>query len=360
MWSNLYVNQTQTPTSLECIPKSHANPHGVPHVSLLTNSDPLRPRNLLLERQRGALAALGNPTVAPMGKRGASGNLKKTGSPSKPVFDSKAESFYNGELNDNVERYKNLICEHNVFKNIFHETALEIRKAKNDDSGFTAPFSTEMASLSLRSRGKYDCGFNFWHLDPLSKVDVGVATNMGKVEAYTTHYLEEPDELPGRIVGLIEKKDIDKIPSVFGSISVASPIEPRHAIILRVGKLVESGASNEELLPWARVFKTVSVRLMICEDRWDRIYLSIQLRQHIAQDYHSMSRSPAQTIMEIGAMKGLREKSLGRLNFEAFAKDYNAHVKQAADGQGEEAKKPIDAEFVRKCCDVNDKANTSR
>ncbi len=147
----------------------------------------------------------------PPKRRGKAASLESIGQASKPMLVHISESNLNADHNMHMVECRDTILGHDVFKDMPQMQALEIKKSTKGESGFTEPFDDEKCSIALGSRQRYDAGWNFWHLDVLSKATTGVPVNMNKVKQYRDHFLEKADELHGKIIGVVEKKAHGKI-----------------------------------------------------------------------------------------------------------------------------------------------------
>ena len=107
-----------------------------------------------------------------------------------------------------------------------------------------------------------------------------------------------------------------------------------HALIFAVTDAIQKQASDSELEQWKTVILTCSF-IFHCEDNEEKIYWkTIEFREDVNHEYHTVALSPFQKICEIVSTKERLEKSRGSTLSDAdLAKEYNTKAAPAEDGE---------------------------
>ena len=207
---------------------------------------------------------------------------------------------------DLVQKAKDVIDNHPLFRNIESELPLKIT-ANKTESGVQTPFDSEECKHALRAQSKmYTCGVNLFWINFLWSPTPGVPLRCSSIETLSNSKFAEPCVLDAVHVAVLDK-DFDPLVHK-GSLQRVSPEEITAAIIFTIARDIRGDAPDSILKSWrVRVLSTTCTFILLA-DSTARYWYALQQRENFTVTHAAMNRSVFQRMHEIHRlMKGMRE-----------------------------------------------------
>ncbi len=93
---------------------------------------------------------------------------------------------------------------------------------------------------------------------------------------------------------------------------------------------------------------TFSFEVLASQD--DIYFASVNLRERISNDYHTLARSPYQRVYDIMSFKRRREHTMGKLSAKSLAEEWNRCAKMSADSE------EVSADYITAVISVHERA----
>ena len=179
-------------------------------------------------------------------------------------------------------------------------------------------YKITMADLAV---GEYTSGCNMWWVNPFALITTGVPYNHGQIRRLQDYFFSRPTtKFPLNITVAVSNEDDPN--SLKGNFLSLTPLEPIHALLLRVAADVEGGADTEDLKTWRRLMLTVSITFERVGSEDDRHWRAVQLREAVGAKHAVMSRTPIARVYELMEYKKKVEAKSGSLAAATLADYY--------------------------------------
>ena len=293
-------------------------------------------------KRKGSTAA-GGPV--PKKQRNAAASVKlETKLPPLAAEDTANASLY-GKVQVNLDR----IMEHPVMRELGQSSPADI--GADAGSSYIAPYSDENFTSAMHSRGTYVCGCNMMWFQILFNPQPKVPLRESSVE---TLLLKEfgADEPPPKFPGLVQvaaDPDLTVLPStMFGSWKRISPEEPMFAVIMKVGRGIQSGWDDSVVEKWKNFFLSIAVEFQKC-GKEDITWKSMSARETIGTQYETLYPTAPGRVYQIGVFKDEMASGGRVVSQQDIFNEFNNNVEFAA-----EFKKKFTMTYIEVCCNIWD------
>ena len=207
---------------------------------------------------------------------------------------------------DLVQKAKDVIDNHPLFRNIESELPLQIT-ANKTESGVQTPFDSEACKHALRAQSKmYTCGVNLFWINFLWSPTPGVPLRCSAIETLSNSKFAEPCILESVHVAVLDK-DFDPLVHK-GSLQRVSPEEITAAMILAIARDIQADAPDHILKSWRTKVLSTTCTFILLADSTARYWYALQQRENFTVTHAAVNRSVFQRMHEIHRlMKGMRE-----------------------------------------------------
>jgi len=196
---------------------------------------------------------------------------------------------------EKVLRHRQVIEDHPLFANISQEMPLSIK-----DCGMQTPFNDEdFTPAMLRDGGAtgYTAGISLFWCDGMFTPTPGIPVRAETVEDVMECYFTEPATMPHTIIISLKagERPLDKR----GALCAVSPEEMRHAMMAAIARDISNGVESEVLEEWRRKALSCTATFQAHASEAERCRVAMQLRENLANDHETMSRTQLQRVYEI-------------------------------------------------------------
>ena len=190
-------------------------------------------------------------------------------------------------------RHRQVIEDHPLFANISQEMPLSIK-----DCGMPTPFNDEdFTAAMLRDGGVtgYTAGINLFWCDGMLTPTPGVHVRQKAVEDIVEIYFTKPASMPHNIIISLQEGEQPKR----GALRAINPEEVRHAMITAIARDISNGVGSGVLEEWRRKALSCTATFQVHASAAERCRVAMQLRENLANDHETMSRTQLQRVYEI-------------------------------------------------------------
>ena len=269
---------------------------------------------------------------------------------------------HNAMVFENLKKDMEVIFNHPVMADLATTEPFKIiqtEQRSGHESGHAEPFNVRSGAMSLLSTGIYDTAINFFWTDmqwtPRKSVPL-VASSIDRYALATwADAARDPEVLEFRLDIVLDNTGMKtdaairkQLTEIRGRWQCVTDPQLRLAPLRAACRAIRSGADNDLVAKWKRLFLTVSCRfVLLAPERF--VYRAMQLQMEHGNKYQTVASTPLQKILEITAHKERMEDSGPKVTPDKVAKDLNERLsKEAID-----ATEKITDNFVDSCCTIS-------
>ena len=178
-----------------------------------------------------------------------------------------------------------IILSHPVFQGIDNLPALTINHDDASQCGQIPPFAKPQFDAAMTAVGKYTCGINFFHMDPVYAACPGTPIRQQSITQLAAHYFEKPTWFRGSLnIGISTGIDIIKAINNHG-LQTYTPEEIRFAFLYAISRDVQADLAEDQLLIWRCFGKLMNIKVfrfhLLCFQKFKTIH-NLRFRQACA------------------------------------------------------------------------------
>ena len=181
------------------------------------------------------------------------------------------------------------------------------------DFGVQHPFNDEdFSAAMLRDGGDtgYTAGINLFWCDGMYTPTPGIPVRAETVEDVMECYFTEPATMPHAII--ISLKAGERPVDERGALCAVSPEEMRHAMMAALARDISNGVESEVWEEWRRKALSCTATFQVHASEAERCRVAMQLREKLANDHETMSRTQLQRVYEVVFFRDQYAKTHGR------------------------------------------------
>lgn len=236
---------------------------------------------------------------------------------------------------EQVLQWRGMIEDHGIFSNIAQEMPLSIK-----DCGLQHPFNADDFRIAMKSSNQgYTAGINLFWCDFMFTPTPGIPVRTETIPDLMECYFKVPSPMPHTIV--ISVKDGEQPLEKRGALCAISPEEVRHAMMAAIARDIANCVEPDVLEEWRRLALSCTATFQLHNTEAERLQVTMQLRENIANDHEAMSRTQLQRIYEIIFFRDTFARTRGRDH--ATAANIAAEYAKVRMAKGRE---PISKSFV--------------
>jgi hypothetical protein len=193
-----------------------------------------------------------------------------------------------------------------LFSNISQELPLSVA-----DAGTQHPFNNDEFAIAIaRDDGSYTAGINLFWCEPLYSPAPSIPIRADTIPDLVDVYFSTPAAIPHPVCISLRpgERPLDKR----GALMAINPEEMRHAMMSAIARDIEAGVDTAVLEQWrARVLSCTGTFVVHASDA-SRLHMAMQLRENLANDHETMSRTPLQRVYEVIYFRDVWARTHGR------------------------------------------------
>ena len=204
-----------------------------------------------------------------------------------------------------VAEWRDIIEGHSLFTNIAQEMPLSIA-----DSGTQHPFNPEDYALAISRDAGYTAGINLFWCDTLYSPALGIPIRAETIPDLMDCYFPVPAAMPHTICisVLPDERPLDSR----GALLAINPEEMRHAMMASIARDIIAGVGQAVLEQWRTLALSCTGNFVVHATEAARLHMAMQLRENLANDHETMSRTQLQRVYEIVHFRDVFARLNGR------------------------------------------------